>query len=198
MLNRFRFVRVGLAAVLVLALGVGSASAARGFAISEALNITATARAMSFGPAESPIVCEVVRRISLHRSVTKTAGNLLGFVTEATARNCRGGLVRMLSETLPWHIVYLSFSGTLPNATRAQVMIREIAWLEEYNSGLSRCLWVGEVPGEANITTRRIRTFSYGGVARLRGTTLSVLPCPETSHLSGTLTMLPEPSINLM
>lgn len=77
---------------------------------------------MGEGGGEVLISCNVTMEGSFHSStIAKVAGSLVGSVTGATvdARSCseRGGLggsFSFLSGTLPWHIAYKSFSGTLP------------------------------------------------------------------------------------
>jgi hypothetical protein len=72
-------------------------------------------------PAETPMPGEVYCPFTLEgtfhsRALSKVSGSLIGYVTRAPLdeRNCRGGRSRFLTETLPWHIRYESFSGILP------------------------------------------------------------------------------------
>jgi hypothetical protein len=54
------------------------------------------------------------------RTFSKVSGQLLGFVTRAIINElaCNGAATaRVLEETLPWHVRYNSFTGTLPNIT---------------------------------------------------------------------------------
>jgi hypothetical protein len=103
-----------------------------------ALNVTtATARTLSIGPsqrfretfndieffiAETRGDCRLTLEGSLHtRTMAKVAGALLGYITRVTAAEC---VAAMLTETLPWHVRYEGFSGTLPNITLLVVRVR--------------------------------------------------------------------------
>lgn len=39
---------------------------------------------------------------------------------------CSGGVSHALAETLPWHVRYASFAGTLPRITRIRIQIIEL------------------------------------------------------------------------
>jgi hypothetical protein len=66
------------------------------------------------------VSCPVTLEGTLHsRTISKISGLLIGYITRAIAgeASCTGGTARALAETLPWHVQYLSFAGTLPNIT---------------------------------------------------------------------------------
>jgi len=64
------------------------------------------------------IECEVVIESSFHtRTFAKTANRLIGYVTGANIPRCARGGATIARETLPWHVTYREFSGTLPNIT---------------------------------------------------------------------------------
>jgi hypothetical protein len=69
---------------------------------------------------EATSSCSLTLEGSFHSgSFTKTISSLLGFVTDGrTEIGCT-----VLRETLPWHIQYQAFSGTLPNITRVTLRI---------------------------------------------------------------------------
>src|SRR4029077_15272287 len=50
-------------------------------------------------------------------TIAKVAGQLTGFITTARLGPCASGTATILQETLPWHIQFVSFTGTLPNIT---------------------------------------------------------------------------------
>lgn len=70
------------------------------------------------------IECDVTSEGSMHTStITKTRGALVGYITRVPQpQNCVGGSATILQETLPWHIRYDSFTGSLPrpSGTRLQ------------------------------------------------------------------------------
>lgn len=64
--------------------------------------------------------CPVTIEGSFHSSTIRKVTNMLfGQTTRAivVAGACTGGSATALQETLPWHITYQSFIGTLPNIT---------------------------------------------------------------------------------
>jgi hypothetical protein len=121
-----------VAATILLGALVGSASA-RNFSISNQF-MSATFRRVTFEGPFGTITCEVVVEGSFHRRTTaKRVGSLVGYITRETLNSCAAGAATILQETLPWHIRYLGFSGTLPNITtitanivRAAFQIRQL------------------------------------------------------------------------
>jgi len=94
---------------------VGTATANRLAASTQALTATWTAITFtdSFGGNFS---CPLTLAGSLHsRTITKVAGALIGFINRASFGTCNPGSATVLQATLPWHVRYLGFSGTLPN-----------------------------------------------------------------------------------
>ena len=67
--------------------------------------------------------CPVTMEGSFHSaSISKVSGLLVGYVTSAKVNGTRAGCnntgsARVNTETLPWHVRYLSFVGTLPTIT---------------------------------------------------------------------------------
>lgn len=67
--------------------------------------------------------CPVTFEGSFHSAtITKTAGSLIGYVTNVIVGSCvtgrageKSASARANTETLPWHRQYTSFTGTLPN-----------------------------------------------------------------------------------
>jgi hypothetical protein len=107
------------AATLLVSLVVGSASARR-FELSEQ-RVLAIWTSLEFTLGEfSPMLCPVTLEGSFHsRTLSKVSGQLVGYVT-ATRLNgalCTNGSATILSATVPWHVRYDSFRGTLPAIT---------------------------------------------------------------------------------
>lgn len=64
--------------------------------------------------------CAVTLEGSLHSTtIVKTRGLLIGYITRAVigGTHCIRGSATVLNASLPWHVRYDSFSGTLPNIT---------------------------------------------------------------------------------
>ncbi len=114
-----------IGAVFVLAVAISTASATRLAFSSETFRVT-WARLVFSGTFGVTISCPVTLEGTMHsRTIVKTAGNLVGYVTRAIVgeAQCTGGRARMLTETLPWHTQYVSFEGGLPNITAINVRI---------------------------------------------------------------------------
>jgi len=114
-------------ATVLLGALVGAASAAKLSTSSMGLRAAfATVRfAGGFGTTE----CAVTMEGSFdERSIQKNIGHLAGLVTRSVLGTCSRGSATLLAATLPWHIRYASFSGTLPNITRVNATIAGIAF----------------------------------------------------------------------
>jgi hypothetical protein len=109
---------------IALAWGATTVSA-RNFSVTSQ-QLRATWSAMTFESGIDTVTCPVTLEGSLHaRTIAKVASTLLGYIHRAAlnAAACTGGGdgrgegSTLLTETLPWHWSYQSFSGTLPNIT---------------------------------------------------------------------------------
>ena len=75
------------------------------------------------------IGCPITVEGSFHSaSVSKVSGLLAGYVTSAKVRGgspecLNTGTLRVNTETLPWHIRYDSFAGTLPTIERIRLQL---------------------------------------------------------------------------
>jgi hypothetical protein len=120
---RSRLLLAVLASASLLAVLVG-ASAGNRLAMSET-GFRVTFSPLSFIPSfGSTVRCPVTLHGSFHsRTVTKTNGALIGYVNAASVTTCEAGRLRFNAETLPWHIQYNSFGGTLPSVTSITISI---------------------------------------------------------------------------
>lgn len=84
--------------------------------------------------------CDVTIEGSFHtNTITKTRGALIGYVSRAPQpQNCVGGGATLLQESLPWHIRYDSFTGSLPRVTGERLQIVLVAF--RFNVGFE-CLY---------------------------------------------------------
>jgi len=115
-MRQFKLLWAAVGASVLLGALVTSASAGR-ISISSQ-RFRAGWSALNYSGGFGTIECEVSVEGSFHsRSITKTAGSLVGYITTATVNRCARGGATVLRETLPWHVQYESFSGTLPNIT---------------------------------------------------------------------------------
>ncbi|MGN6189050.1 MAG: hypothetical protein ACTHOE_09135 [Conexibacter sp.] len=160
-----------VAATVLLALLASTASAARLESSSQTLRTAFTSLRFreTFG---STTDCAVTLEGSLHsRTIQKVAGTLVGYITNAALGACAAGTATILTETLPWHLRYLAFSGTLPNITRIIFNLIGFAFRFRFPTG-SNCLArsTPEEPliptFERSVTTRELTGAELGGTIR--------------------------------
>jgi hypothetical protein len=188
-----RRLTIPIVSAAILAAACGTASATR-----LATNIThwravwASLTFKELGFAGATIRCRVTLEGSFHsRTISKVSGQLVGAVLRAIVDepNCTGGKARALSEKLPWHGRYISFSGTLPSInTIKHAVIGAQFLLEAF--GFVSCLYTTSAARPA----RGISAREAGGVitsVAAEGTISSNTGgCPEGqfSGSSGTVT----------
>jgi hypothetical protein len=144
-----------LTLALALAAAVGSAAARR--IESSNQQFLALFRELTFQSGGSNVVCEVNFEGSFHsRTLSKVREQLMGYITEASIhRNAEerciafsgwllNGVERVngvtLPNTLPWHMLYNGFEGTLPRITGITYLVREVGVLILGPLGI-RCLY---------------------------------------------------------
>jgi hypothetical protein len=111
-----------IGATVLLGALVGSASA-RSFS-STSQTLRSTFSRVRFSGVFGSITCHVTLEGSLHtRTIAKVAGTLIGYITAANLGECAEGSATILRETLPWHVRYLSFTGTLPAITSLSINV---------------------------------------------------------------------------
>lgn len=112
-----------------------------------------------------PMICPVTLEGSFHRATTtKTRGSLIGYVTRAsvsragsTTGACEGASVTILTPSLPWHVTYEGFTGSLPRPTGIIILLRRMSLA--FNAGGITCLFVTGLEANEN----------FAGVANLNG-----------------------------
>ncbi len=139
-----RWILLAIAAAAATAVVAGSASATqlrvspaeRGFRLTWSdFRVTHT-----FNGTQYAVRCPVTFEGSFHNPIAKTAGGLIGLVTRASIAEaeCTGIIgiddddiyplnLRFLAETLPWHLQFSSFTGTLPAIGQLWVALAGVA-----------------------------------------------------------------------
>ncbi len=124
LINRARrlLVAVALTATAALALAGGIAQAIQ-LSIGEQSfrSVWAPARFTFSGVT---VTCNVTLEGSLHAATfAKVERSLVGTISRATVNACNAGTMTVLAETLPWHLQYGSFTGTLPNISTMNLRV---------------------------------------------------------------------------
>src|SRR5438270_9952949 len=106
-------------ATVMMALAVSSASAAHLSTGNQ--NFRTVYTSLNFAEPSGffgTISCRVTMEGSFHSAtIAKVIGSLIGYVTRATAATCTGGGATINQPSLPWHVRYGGFTGTLPSIT---------------------------------------------------------------------------------
>lgn len=117
-----------VAATLALAFAAQVASANR-LSVSET-RFRAVWRDLQFDSNGIIINCPITIEGSFHSATfKKTAGALIGHISRASVFGalgmgaCTGGEATIFQESLPWHLVYISFAGTLPRPSSIKVKL---------------------------------------------------------------------------
>jgi len=114
--------------------------------------------------------CPVTLEGSLHSStIAKVAGALVGHVSRGTVNNaaCTGGRATILQASLPWHIRYGGFSGTLPNITSIVAHVIGASYRGEGAFGI--CLFTSSLTQPVvgtynrNTSTRSVTSMDVSG-----------------------------------
>jgi hypothetical protein len=125
---------LSVAGAAVLLGSLVSSASARFLSISNT-NIRATFTRVDFEGGFGTTECRVTLEGSLHsRTIPKVRDTLIGFITSAIVESprCIRGTATILTESLPWHVRYVGFTGALPaistiitNVSGSRFQIRE-------------------------------------------------------------------------
>ena len=106
------------------------------------------------------VECEVLLSGSLHsRTIPKTVGLLIGYITEGTVLRCARGSATIIQSSFPWHRRYAGFVGTLPTITSTSETVRGAEYIIREPGGIT-C----EVNNAEN---RAINTISARAISRV-------------------------------
>ena len=114
------------------------------------------------------IRCSLTLEKSLHsRTINKTVGSLIGFITRASVGPCPQGSGTILQASLPWHVQYAGFTGTLPTIGSVRTNIIGLAYqLREPSFGIT-CLATSTAASPAtltyNLTSGSVTSVTLGG-----------------------------------
>ncbi|HEV7774718.1 MAG TPA: hypothetical protein VGO48_15665 [Conexibacter sp.] len=175
-------------ATVLLGALVSSASAGR---LSHSANtLNATYARMDFRGGLGTLECEVILNNTLHtRTITKTRLLLMGYITAANVNRCARGSATLLRETLPWHVRYDSFAGTLPNIT--SIVTRVIGFSFRFTEPVFRISCLLRTTPEQPL----IQSYNLTGGTITSATVGGSIPCNPgaiTFSFSGSTTAVAE------
>lgn len=68
--------------------------------------------------------CPVTLEGTFHSTtISKVTGSLIGYITRGTVGTCQTGSATLLQETLPWHVRYNGFTGSLPRFSGIRLLL---------------------------------------------------------------------------
>ena len=194
-----RLMKLALAVVgatVLLGAVVSSASATRLSSTTRGINASWTR--INFRGGLGTFDCEIIINGTGHaNTIAKTAGLLMGLVTAANVTRCARGSATMLRETLPWHVRYDSFLGTLPNITAIRTRVIGLSYrVQEPTFGIN-CLIRSSAEQPAfgtynrNTTTGAITSTSVSGSIRCQeNSIIGTLEGTSSSITAHTVTLI--------
>jgi hypothetical protein len=208
MRTRTRILLSALTAALVLASAISTASARRLELSTQNIRVTWTgANSLTFegGIAGAEVICEVTIEGSFHsRTLSKVSGQLIGYITSAMVkRPCiknnawvLNGSERLpegavTTTTLPWHILFVSFTGVLPRIESIRLSLINAGFLVRVVTilGTLNCLYKSSAAqpmlGDVAVTeTGQATTLSPDPTVPIPW--IAGTGCPNEGTLAGT------------
>jgi hypothetical protein len=167
-----KLIMTGLTAIALLA-SLTASGAARNFEFSNT-SFRVAFTPISFGEPFGffTVRCNVTMEGSFHaRTIPKVSRSLIGYVTRGTvAHPCTGGEAWAWNgtegaltgaSTLPWHLSYEGFIGTLPNITGIRILLRNF----KFTMSTFACLGTyapTNTNGTINVAADRTMTLTPG------------------------------------
>lgn len=196
MRNNLKSTAAGLAAAAAVAALLATPTLANRLTVSErAFRVVwPAAEELSFTRGLNTVRCQATLEGSFHsRTFSKVVNSLIGYITRAIAAHpCEGGESwflngtesiggRTVGNSLPWHIRYAEFTGTLPLITSIGIKLVGLAFLFEAGELLLRvrCLYLSTPEAPALATLER---NGSGQLTVLRATESSI---PRHLELEG-------------
>jgi hypothetical protein len=202
MRTRSKLILAALTASLLMGLAVSSASAGRLSTTNTRFRVTwenLIFKDINAGGLQQ--TCRVTLEGSFHSAtIRKLPGTLIGAITRGIvdSNNCRGSLephrATILQETLPWHLTYESFRGTLPNIESVTVLLRRYEFqisatfigatitCRYLDAGLPEENQAGQITRLAGGELTELRTVAGRRASKLIGPEV----CPNFGTLEGT------------
>ena len=178
---------LGLSVAILLAIGAATATANR-LSVSNR-NIRAVWTPVDM---DNVIECNLTMEGTFHSATfSKTIGGQIGHITRSAVSNCSESFT-VLTEDLPWPILYQRFTGRLPRIASLGIAIVSYS----LNVGISgiQCLYrAGEVSPVQAIANINEATGQVTGLRMDETAPISLAEggflCPDEMHFSGTGTV---------
>jgi hypothetical protein len=131
------------------------------------------------------ISCNATLEGSFHsRTVAKVERSLVGYVTRASLSGCSEPGATVLSETLPWHLQYASFAGTLPNISSIRLRLIGASVGSRFLG--TSCLARSEASAPAILRANRSEASTITSISWEETASIPLSCLGATGRLSGT------------
>jgi len=121
--------------------------------------------------------CAITLEGSLHtRTMTKVLGTLIGYITREDLGACTAGTATVLTSTLPWHVKYSGFLGTLPEISSIITHVIGSAWRVREAEGIA-CLATSTTTEPVIVNYHRETAGRVLTAAEIRGTIRTRFEC---------------------
>lgn len=183
-MNNHRGMIAAAAVGAVLTLGLLASTASAGRFWREPYTVfKARYTRLDFSGGFGTVECEVLLEGNLHsHSISKTANSLIGYIEIANVPFCSRGGATVLRETLPWHVTYRSFVGTLPSITALATNVIGLSFRMREPSIGATCL------ARSTSSSPAIMTYNREGAGVLTSAAVSgSIPCLGGIVVTGSL-----------
>ena len=139
-----KLILASFAATLMMALAVTGTASARSFSITNRnFRVIWTSLEFTNETSFGTVRCRVTMEGSFHSStISKVEKALIGHVSRANVagERCTGGSATIDQTSLPWHVTYSGFTGTLPTTIRTIRVLLNGPRFEIREGGIFRLL----------------------------------------------------------
>lgn len=197
-----------LTTAILVAMFAGTASANRSFSVEPGGAITGTAPVTFTGlPSGRRVTSTVTLRGNLHRTISKVEGSLVGTITDCRVALGEAGFIFIrvridCNLTVPWHVRYVGFAGSLPSITSIRLLVLNVSFRIADLAGPAQidCLYQGNIPAIARVVSGRIGEIQIDETATVPTTTPEGRECEEASegNLRGTFAIEPRQNLRLI
>jgi hypothetical protein len=162
MRTRSKLLLAGLTVALTLSVAVASSSAGRLSVSTRNFTITWSRLNKTTTGGGGPIGCPFTMSGSFHSStLAKVSGALIGLINRSSYNSTTCGAATVNQESLPWHIRYRSFRGTLPNISGVDLGVTGAKFTLNIGATCTN-QWTVERPAVfiANLSAGRVTSFT--------------------------------------
>ena len=187
-MRKSMFTLLGIVAAITMAFAASASARNLSITVEQRFDVKFARLTLSAPGVGANITCPVTLEGSFHSAtIVKRLASLIGYITGANVNEgaCEGGIGHANRETLPWHVTYEGFRGTLPNITAVTLLLLGATFEVDPTGILPRCQSRTEAAHRAQGIASVVA--EGGGVLkieRLRADENPEIPCREAGGLT--------------